>query len=64
MSRMLWLLPPLLREALVLVGVQEMSHEEAAAICGVPVGTMRARVSRARTRLAQAFAEGTRPWES
>jgi RNA polymerase sigma factor (sigma-70 family) len=52
LSQLLWLLPPLLREALVLVGAQEMTHEEAAAICGVPVGTMRARVSRARKQLA------------
>jgi RNA polymerase sigma-70 factor (ECF subfamily) len=52
LSQLLWTLPPLLREALVLVGAQEMTHEEAAAICGVPVGTMRARVSRARRQLA------------
>jgi RNA polymerase sigma-70 factor (ECF subfamily) len=50
---MLWRLPPLHREALVLVGAQELTHEEAAVICGVPVGTMRARVSRARTQLAR-----------
>ncbi len=64
MSRMLWLLPPLLREALVLVGAQELTHEEAAAVCGVPVGTMRARVSRARGKLADAFGPGARPWEA
>jgi RNA polymerase sigma-70 factor (ECF subfamily) len=64
MSRMLWTLPPLLREALVLVGAQELTHEEAAAICGVPVGTMRARVSRARGKLAESFAGGERPWET
>ncbi len=52
LSQLLWQLPPLLREALVLVGAQEMTHEEAAAICGVPVGTMRARVSRARKQLS------------
>ncbi len=63
MARMLWTLPPLLREALVLVGAQELTHEEAAEICGVPVGTMRARVSRARTKLAEAFGTGARPWE-
>ena len=63
MSRMLWTLPPLLREALVLVGAQELTHEEAAAVCGVPVGTMRARVSRARGKLAECFADGQRPWE-
>ncbi len=64
MSRMLWTLPPLLREALVLVGAQELTHEEAAAVCSVPVGTMRARVSRARGKLAEAFADGSRPWEA
>jgi RNA polymerase sigma-70 factor, ECF subfamily len=53
LSRLLWMLPPLLRESLVLVGAQELTHEEAARICGVPVGTMKARVSRARTQLAQ-----------
>ncbi len=42
LGRMLWLLPPLLRESLVLVGAQELTHEEAAQICGVPVGTMKA----------------------
>ncbi len=64
MSRMLWTLPPLLREALVLVGAQELTHEEAASICDVPVGTMRARVSRARGKLAEAFGSGTRPWDA
>ena len=54
---LLWQLPPLLREALVLVGAQGLSHEEAAAICAVPVGTMKARVSRARGQLAH-LAEG------
>jgi RNA polymerase sigma-70 factor (ECF subfamily) len=48
-------LPPLLREALILVGAQGLSYEEAARICGVPPGTMKARVSRARRQLAQAL---------
>ena len=52
LQRMLWQLPALLREALVLVGAQEMSMEQAASVCGVPVGTMKARVSRARAQLA------------
>jgi RNA polymerase sigma-70 factor (ECF subfamily) len=47
-------LPPLLREALVLVGAQGLSYEEAAEICNVPIGTMKARVSRARLQLARA----------
>ncbi len=55
LAAMLWTLPPSLREALLLVGAQELSHEEAAAICGVPAGTMRARVSRARAQLARAY---------
>lgn len=48
----LYRIPPLLREALVLVGAHGMSYEEAADICSVPVGTMKARVSRARAQLA------------
>lgn len=51
LGRVLFTLPPLLREALVLVGVQGLEYTEAAAICGVPTGTMKARVSRARTEL-------------
>ncbi len=53
LQRQLWTLPPLLREALVLVGAQELSYEDAAAICGVPLGTMKARVSRARSQLSK-----------
>jgi RNA polymerase sigma-70 factor (ECF subfamily) len=49
----LFALPPLLRDALVLVGAQGISYEEASQICGVPVGTVKARVSRARTHLAR-----------
>jgi RNA polymerase sigma-70 factor (ECF subfamily) len=41
------------REALLLIGAQGMAYEEAAAICGVAVGTIKSRVNRARTRLAQ-----------
>jgi RNA polymerase sigma-70 factor (ECF subfamily) len=52
LARALAALPPALREALVLVGAQGLSHEQAAAICQVPVGTMKARVSRARRQLA------------
>lgn len=59
LQRLLFVLPPLLREALVLVGAQELSHEAAASICGVPVGTMKARVSRARTMLAKLAQSGS-----
>ena len=58
LQRLLFKLPPLLREALVLVGAQELSYETASSICGVPVGTMKARVSRARTMLAKLASDG------
>ena len=45
------LLPLAQREALVLVGAQSFTYEEAAEICGVAVGTMKSRVSRARAFL-------------
>lgn len=51
----IYVLPPLLREALVLVGAQGMSYEQAAEICNVPVGTMKARVSRARASLVRSM---------
>ena len=41
------------REALILVGASGFSYEEAAEICGCAVGTIKSRVNRARTRLAQ-----------
>ena len=46
-------LPPDQREALILVGASGFSYEEAANICGCAVGTIKSRVNRARTRLAQ-----------
>ena len=46
-------LPPDQREALVLVGASGFSYEEAAHICGCAVGTIKSRVNRARTRLAE-----------
>jgi RNA polymerase sigma-70 factor, ECF subfamily len=41
------------REALLLVGAQGMSYEEAAQVTGVPLGTIKSRVNRARSRLAE-----------
>ncbi|SHG79184.1 RNA polymerase sigma factor [Marivita hallyeonensis] len=41
------------REALVLVGAEGFSYEEAAETCGVAVGTIKSRVNRARARLAE-----------
>jgi RNA polymerase sigma-70 factor, ECF subfamily len=45
-------LPPDQREALILVGASGFSYEETADICGCAVGTIKSRVNRARTRLA------------
>lgn len=53
LERALQTLPLPQREALILVGAHGLSHEEAAAVCGVPVGTVKARVARARAALAQ-----------
>jgi RNA polymerase sigma-70 factor, ECF subfamily len=47
------LLPADQREALILVGASGFSYEEAAHICGCAVGTIKSRVNRARTRLAE-----------
>ena len=53
-------LPADQREALILVGASGFSYEEAANICGCAVGTIKSRVNRARTRLAELMAiEGT-----
>src|SRR5262245_39437784 len=46
-------LPPDQREALILVGASGFSYEEAASICECAVGTIKSRVNRARTRLAE-----------
>jgi RNA polymerase sigma-70 factor, ECF subfamily len=41
------------REVLILVGAEGLSYDEAAAICGVAVGTIKSRVNRARCRLLE-----------
>jgi RNA polymerase sigma-70 factor (ECF subfamily) len=45
--------PHLQREALLLVAASGFTYEEAAAICGVAVGTIKSRASRARQQLAE-----------
>ena len=51
--RALNLLPPDQREALVLVGAAGFSYEEAAAVSGCAVGTVKSRVNRARAKLSE-----------
>ncbi|WP_306117511.1 MULTISPECIES: sigma-70 family RNA polymerase sigma factor [unclassified Roseitalea] len=46
-------LPEDQREAIILVGASGLSYEEAAEVCGCAVGTVKSRVSRARTKLAE-----------
>jgi RNA polymerase sigma-70 factor (ECF subfamily) len=46
-------LPAEHREALILVGAAGLSYEEAAAVCGCALGTIKSRVNRARVRLLQ-----------
>ena len=41
------------REALLLVGASGFSYDDAAAICGIAVGTIKSRVNRARKLLAE-----------
>lgn len=48
-------LPDDQREAIILIGASGFSYEEAAEICKCAVGTMKSRVSRARSRLQEAL---------
>jgi RNA polymerase sigma-70 factor (ECF subfamily) len=50
-------LPDHHREALILVGASGLNYEAAAEICGCQVGTMKSRVSRARTELRRMLDE-------
>ncbi len=53
LSGELWRLSPQAREALILVGAGGFSYEEAATLCDCSVGTLKARVSRARKQLSE-----------
>ena len=46
------------REVLLLVAIEGLQHEEAAAILGVPLGTVRSRLSQGRQALRQALEAG------
>ncbi|MCZ2203735.1 RNA polymerase sigma factor [Bartonella sp. A05] len=47
------MLSPDQKEAIILIGASGFSYEDAAAICGCAVGTIKSRVSRARNRLQE-----------
>jgi RNA polymerase sigma-70 factor (ECF subfamily) len=58
LRRAIAMLPDEQREALILIGAAGLSYEEASEVCGVAVGTIKSRVSRARDRLALIYADG------
>ncbi|MBI1993321.1 MAG: sigma-70 family RNA polymerase sigma factor [Deltaproteobacteria bacterium] len=51
-------LPDEQREVLLLVGLEEMSYQEAAKVLAVPLGTVMSRLSRGRERLRALMSEG------
>jgi RNA polymerase sigma factor (sigma-70 family) len=51
LQRELDMLPKDMRDVLLLVALDELSYEEAAVMLSIPVGTVRSRVSRARSTL-------------
>ncbi len=59
--RALQLLPDEQREALILIGAGGFGYDEAAAICGCAVGTIKSRVSRARRAIETAIKNGELP---
>ena len=52
-QRALYKLPEVQRHALILVGAEQMTYEEAAEVCAVPLGTIKSRVNRGRATLAR-----------
>ncbi len=52
-------LPDEQREVLLLVGLEEMSYQEAAKVLAVPLGTVMSRLSRGRERLRALMSEGS-----
>ena len=56
-------LAPHYRDVLVLCEISELSYAEAAQVCGIDIGTVRSRLSRARAELARRLAKYARPAE-
>jgi RNA polymerase sigma-70 factor (ECF subfamily) len=61
LMRSLDALPPDQRSAILLVSVEDLSYADAAAVLGVPIGTLMSRLSRGRDRLAGQIGLGERP---
>jgi RNA polymerase sigma-70 factor (ECF subfamily) len=60
LTRSLEDLLPEYREAVLLVDVEDYSYEDAASLAGVPIGTIRSRLFRARRRLQHSLLEYAR----
>ncbi|MGB3288898.1 MAG: RNA polymerase sigma factor [Burkholderiaceae bacterium] len=56
-QRALYRLPIEQREVLLLVGLEELSYQEAASVLGIPRGTVMSRLSRARERMHSLMSE-------
>lgn len=54
-------LPEDQRSLLLLIGVEDLSYDEAARVLGVPIGTIMSRLSRARDRLRRTLESGRTP---
>ena len=52
------------REALLLVGLEGMGYNEAASILGIPIGTVRSRLSRSREHLRILMGIKETPWRA
>ena len=55
-------IPPAFREVVVLRDIQQLAYEEIAEITGLPMGTVKSRINRGRTKL-QAILEDVYPFE-
>ncbi|MCW5774135.1 MAG: sigma-70 family RNA polymerase sigma factor, partial [Rhodospirillaceae bacterium] len=60
-DRALAQLPDDQRAAVLLVGVEEMSYEQAARVLGIPMGTLMSRLSRGRDQLRRLLDGEARP---
>lgn len=61
LQTMLSRLPDEQREVLLMVGLEQLTYEEAAGVLGIPVGTVMSRLSRARERLRALLAGANVP---
>jgi RNA polymerase sigma-70 factor, ECF subfamily len=55
LQQAIYTLPTELQEGLILVVLEELSYEEAAQILGIPIGTVKSRVHRARDMLRESM---------